>query len=137
MKFLCLKCDEAMTIKRVEGSEDNSITITYICQGCGYSFAMLTNPMESQLVKGLGVHIGGRKVVHKHMEVISETLMKAKEEGNNYNLLWDKEAEARLLNIPVFVRPMAKAGIERYAKEKGHKNITLEVMDEARKVYGM
>lgn len=138
MKFLCIKCDETMAIKEVEGSKDESVTITYICQRCDYSFAMLTNPMETQLIKekGLGVHIGRRKTAHKPMDAIKNATTD-KEEGSIGNLFWDKDADARLLNIPAFVRAMAKSGIERYAKEKGYKNITLDVMDEARKVYGM
>lgn len=31
---------------------------------------------------------------------------------------WTSEAEARLENIPVFVRPMAKMAIEKHAIEK-------------------
>ena len=32
---------------------------------------------------------------------------------------WTAAAEARLANIPEFVRPMAKTGIERFAQERG------------------
>lgn len=135
MKFLCIKCDEQMNLKEVEGSEDNSVGITFICQRCGNSFAMLTNPMETQLVKSLGVHVGGREIPYKPMEVIKENLAVKKETGDT--IPWDREAEARLLNVPPFARPMAKVGIERYAREKGYKRVTTEVMDEARKIYGM
>ncbi|MBI5286250.1 MAG: PCP reductase family protein, partial [Deltaproteobacteria bacterium] len=50
---------------------------------------------------------------------------------------WDTDTEVRLENIPPFARPMAKAGIERYARERGYKRITLEVLADARRVYGM
>ncbi|OGW63014.1 MAG: protochlorophyllide oxidoreductase, partial [Nitrospirae bacterium RIFCSPLOW2_12_42_9] len=43
------------------------------------------------------------------------------------------EAEKRLEQIPLFVRPMAKTGIEKYAREKGYREITLPVMEEAKK----
>lgn len=135
MKFLCLKCDETMSIREVEGSDDNSVGITFVCKKCGNSFAMFTNPMETQLVRGLGVHVGGRSIPAKPMEVIKDTLV-TKEDTEN-TIVWNSEAEARLDNVPPFVRDMARNAIERYAREKGYKDITIEVMDEARKVYGM
>ncbi len=45
---------------------------------------------------------------------------------------WSTEALERLERIPSFVRPMAKMGIESFAKENGHTEITAEVMDAAR-----
>lgn len=45
---------------------------------------------------------------------------------------WTQEALDRLERIPAFVRPMAKMGIESFAKENGHTEITAEVMDQAR-----
>ncbi len=46
--------------------------------------------------------------------------------------VWTPEALERLDRIPSFVRPMAKMGIESFAKENGHDEITGEVMDAAR-----
>ena len=46
--------------------------------------------------------------------------------------VWTPEALERLERIPSFVRPMAKMGIESFAKENGHNEITGEVMDAAR-----
>ena len=46
--------------------------------------------------------------------------------------IWTPEALERLDRIPSFVRPMAKMGIESFAKENGHDEITGEVMDAAR-----
>lgn len=48
------------------------------------------------------------------------------------NLTWTPEALERLERIPSFVRPMAKMGIESFAKENGQTEITGEVMDAAR-----
>ncbi len=45
---------------------------------------------------------------------------------------WTPEALERLDRIPSFVRPMAKMGIEGFAKDNGHTEITAEVMDAAR-----
>ncbi|MYF54594.1 hypothetical protein F4083_02235 [Candidatus Poribacteria bacterium] len=47
-------------------------------------------------------------------------------------LQWTSEALERLERIPSFVRPMAKMGIESFAKDNGHTEITGEVMDAAR-----
>lgn len=49
---------------------------------------------------------------------------------------WTAEAEERLGNIPMFLRPMVKKGVERYAKAKGLRSITPEVMSELRKRAG-
>ena len=46
--------------------------------------------------------------------------------------VWSAEALERLERIPAFVRPMAKMGIESFAKDNGHDEITAEVMDAAR-----
>ena len=46
--------------------------------------------------------------------------------------VWSAEALERLERIPAFVRPMAKMGIESFAKDNGHDEITGEVMDAAR-----
>ncbi len=55
----------------------------------------------------------------------------------NDTLTWTPEAEARLQNIPEFVRPMAKQGIEHYAKSNGHAVVDDSVMEEARGRFGM
>lgn len=52
-------------------------------------------------------------------------------------LYWTPEAEARLVNIPVFVRPMARAGIERFARERGCECVDEALLDEARAFFGM
>ena len=50
---------------------------------------------------------------------------------------WTPEAEARLLNIPAFVRPMARTGIERFALDRGWPEVDEKVLDEARDFFGM
>ncbi|MCK4707353.1 MAG: universal stress protein, partial [Gammaproteobacteria bacterium] len=44
---------------------------------------------------------------------------------------WSVEAEKRMLKVPVFVRPMAKMAILRYAQEKGHTVITESIVEAA------
>jgi len=46
-------------------------------------------------------------------------------------------AEARLANIPEFVRPMAKTGIERFARENGAIEVDEKILDQAREFFGM
>ena len=50
---------------------------------------------------------------------------------------WTAAAEARLANIPSFVRPMAKTGIETFARERGAREIDEEILDAARDFFGM
>ena len=60
MKFLCLDCDEPMKLIGAEGPDEGSLSVTFRCPECGFRVAMLTNPFETQLVKSLGVKVGGR-----------------------------------------------------------------------------
>jgi hypothetical protein len=50
---------------------------------------------------------------------------------------WTSAAEARLANIPAFVRPMARTGIERFAQERGAAEVDEAVLDAARDFFGM
>ncbi|MEE8471667.1 MAG: universal stress protein [Dehalococcoidia bacterium] len=50
---------------------------------------------------------------------------------------WAEEAEARLQNVPPFVRGMARQAIEEYALSHGFGEVTAEVMTEAREKMGM
>ncbi|MCP9449113.1 MAG: PCP reductase family protein [Nitrospira sp.] len=50
-------------------------------------------------------------------------------------LVWSREAEQRLENIPDFIRPMARKEIERVARERGLQTVTAQVMDEAKEKF--
>jgi hypothetical protein len=50
---------------------------------------------------------------------------------------WTAAAEARLANIPEFVRPMARTGIERFARERGALEVDEGILDAARDFFGM
>lgn len=50
-------------------------------------------------------------------------------------LTWSADASKRLENIPFFIRPMAKKEIERIARERGHAEVTVEVMDQAKTAF--
>jgi len=53
----------------------------------------------------------------------------AKESTGGITLTWAKDAEARIENVPSFMRPMIKMGVENYARKNGIANITTEVME--------
>ena len=165
MKFLCLDCDAAMKLHSTAGPDEGSLTVTFRCPECGFRVAMLTNPFETQMVRSLGVKVGGRTVPAEPFENLRSTMAGARADAfgpvsdgggtasgcpfaaalggdaatpePSAGLAWDASAEARLANIPSFIRPMARRSIERFAEGKGYTTITEAVMDEARAVFGM
>jgi hypothetical protein len=48
---------------------------------------------------------------------------------------WTAEAEARLKEIPFFVRPAARKKIERFAREMGATEITETVYEQAKQKF--
>ncbi len=142
MKFLCVPCDQPMKIMTVTPPDRGSISVTYGCPTCGYEMAMLTNPFETQLVSSLGVKVGPEgeraeaatpKCPFSGMVAAAETAAMTGEDG----VTWSADAAARMQNVPEFVRPMAKAGIEKFAKEAGHSEVTVALLEEARSRFGM
>ncbi len=161
MKFLCIACDEPMKITRADPPDGGgSISAIFVCPSCSHQIAMLTNAHETQMVQSLGVKIGpgttnaaavpvaageaaapGAESAAERAEaggcpfagMIGE--MEGRSAGDP--IAWTAEAEARLENIPEFVRPMAKQGIEHYAKTNGHRVVDDAVMEEARGEFGM
>jgi hypothetical protein len=59
------------------------------------------------------------------------------EAGEPIPVRWTSGAEARLANIPAFVRPMARTGIERFARERGALEVDETILDAAREFFGM
>ncbi|MBD1861348.1 MULTISPECIES: PCP reductase family protein [Trichocoleus] len=49
---------------------------------------------------------------------------------------WTTDAEARLKEIPFFVRPAARKKIEKFAQEAGINQITVEVYEQAKQKFG-
>ncbi|PZV13032.1 MAG: protochlorophyllide oxidoreductase [Leptolyngbya sp.] len=49
---------------------------------------------------------------------------------------WTSEAEARLKEIPFFVRPAARKKIEKFASERDITEITVEVYEQAKQKFG-
>ena len=167
MKFLCLDCDEPMKLHSTEQPDESSLAVTFRCPECGFRVAMLTNPFETQMVRSLGVKVGGRTAPPAPFEHLRASLAGARPDAfegaggtteaagpgcplaaalggqiepaaaEPSGVIWEPGAEARLERIPSFIRPMVRRSIERYAESKGYRAVTEAVMDEARTVFGM
>jgi DNA-directed RNA polymerase subunit RPC12/RpoP len=74
MKFLCLDCDEPMKLHGTAGPDQGSLTVTFRCPECGFRVAMLTNPFETQMVRSLGVKVGGAPVPAEPFEHLRGTM---------------------------------------------------------------
>ena len=137
MKFLCIACDEAMKLIEARPPERGSLSVLYRCPSCENEIAMLTNPFETQVVSSLGVEIGGSEGASKCPFTSMVQDMSPGPGSGTGELAWSSEAAARLDNMPEFARPMAKTGIEQFAKERGVARIDVQVLDEAREFFGM
>jgi Proto-chlorophyllide reductase 57 kD subunit len=156
MKFLCVPCDSPMKLQSVGPPEAGSLAVVYSCPECGYEMAMLTNAFETQLVQSLGVRIGpaidgppsgtsGSRCPFTAMIPPAEGATVA---GAGYAaspgvaaqpapVRWTAAAEARLEKVPAFVRPMARTGIERFARDNGSQEVDERILDAARDFFGM
>ena len=138
MKFLCVPCDTAMKLQSVDPPERGSLSVVYACPACGYEMAMLTNAYETQVVQSLGVRIGPADATAKaDSKCPFGAMVAAPEAAADSAIRWTAGAQARLANIPEFVRPMAKTGIEKFAQEKGTLEVDEKILDEAREFFGM
>jgi hypothetical protein len=146
-----------MRLQSVSPPERGSLSVVYACPECGYEMAMLTNAYETQMVQSLGVRIGpdAAATTSSPVEAPADSGtgcpfagMMSNEHGTVGDLAhaqtagpapvrWTAEAEARLANIPAFVRPMARTGIERFALEKGAVEVDELILDAARDFFGM
>lgn len=148
MKFLCVPCDTAMKLQTVGPPDRGSLSIVYACPECGYEMAMLTNAYETQAVQSLGVKIGPDTSAKPESKCPFGAMIPATEDADHAAaeyadhaadraVTWTPAAEARLANIPEFVRPMARTGIERFAREQGAAEVDEKLLDHAREFFGM
>ena len=143
MKFLCVPCDSPMKLQTVGPPQGGSLAVVYSCPECGYEMAMLTNPYETQVVQSLGVRIGPEAGAATSSGATSKcpfTAMVPGKEGSTGEpvpVRWTSGAEARLANIPEFVRPMARIGIEQFARDRGALEVDEKILEEARDFFGM
>jgi hypothetical protein len=142
-----------MTLQSVSPPERGSLSVVYSCPECGYEMAMLTNAYETQVVQSLGVRIGPST---SPAEALAEAgsrcpftamITEAAPAGTGHvtstgaaqptPVRWTAAAEARLEKVPAFVRPMARTGIEQFARERGTLEVNEEILDAAREFFGM
>lgn len=142
MKFLCVLCDQPMKLVEMAPPDRGALSIVYECPECAHRVAMLTNPLETQVVTSLGVQIGpGQGDVSKcpFSGMVQEMTGGAAGAAADAkpSVTWTTAALERLQRIPDFVRPMARSGIEKYAQDKGLVEIDETVLDHAKDFFGM
>ncbi|MFQ5613099.1 MAG: PCP reductase family protein [Anaerolineae bacterium] len=141
MKFLCCPCNEPMQLQKPGGAEDGSLYLGFRCPQCGHQVAMLTNAAETQLVRSLGVRIGGGKGQERPLAGLRSHLAgirpEALAEEPSSEPVWTEAAEERLAKHPRFVQPVIRRTCSDYARREGLPEITPEVMDAARRALGM
>jgi hypothetical protein len=156
-----------MKLQSVGPPERGSLSVVYACPECGYEMAMLTNAYETQVVQSLGVRIGPSTALGAGPSTQLEAGAQAgvdtsgaegtatsgtkcpfgamiptndgaqRSQAADIPVQWTAAAEARLANIPAFVRPMARTGIERFARERGVLEVDEKILDAARDFFGM
>lgn len=157
MKFLCLPCDHVMDFAERSLPGDGTLAAVFRCGSCGREMAMLTNPMETQLVSSMGVKVGGREVPEQPMELVRSSVADGRPDAfddtggqaggepgagarpgsESHRVGWSEDALERLGHVPSFVRGMVKRIYADYARERGIAEITPAVMDTARTDLGL
>src|SRR5581483_9387682 len=110
MKFLCIECDSQMQFEERTLPGDGTLAAAFRCPSCGRSVAMLTNPMETQLVSSLGVKIGGRTIDSEPLETIRGSVATGRSDafdepadgasGRGTVPGWSPEAQESLARVP-------------------------------------
>ncbi len=146
MKFLCVECDRQMSFEERALPGDGTLAAAFRCPACGRVVAMLTNPMETQLVASLGVKIGGSTIESQPLEMIRSSVATGRETAfeeheppghRSAAPTWSPEAQDRLTRVPSFVRGMVKKIYTEYARDRGIEEITPALMDTARTELGL
>jgi hypothetical protein len=146
VKFLCIGCDAVMDYVERRLPGDGTMAVVYACPACGKETAMLANPMETRLVSGLGIEVGGRSVPPEPLELVRSSVEGLEERAEGVAaaapprpglVRWSEDARERLMAVPSFVRGMVKRIYGEYAAERGIEEITPEIMDRARSELGL
>lgn len=153
MKFLCVDCDAQMRSVESDASGDGTLVIVFRCPACEREVAMLANPMETQMVRGLCVEVGGRASPERPLEGVRTHLRteapaaseglgvddeaRAREWPPSDGPVWTPEAESRLARVPGFVRGMVRRLYNDWARDHAVSEITVELMDRARDELGL
>lgn len=145
MKILCVPCDEPMQIRENPAAAGaGSLSVVFRCGRCGHETAMLTNAGETQMVRALGVRIGPADVPAApaaplaHLRgSLAEVRPEAVQAGGEGEPVWTAAALERLSAAPPFVQPMIRKSYADFARRRGLREITPEVMDLARQDLGL
>lgn len=140
MKFLCVKCDTVMAFAERQLPGDGTMAAVFSCGSCQSEVAMLTNPMETQLVASLGVKVGGRTIPEQPFELIRSNMTTGGDVFDDVvpiRVAWSADAVQRLERVPSFVRGMVKRIYSDYARDRSITVINTEVMDRARVELGL
>src|SRR5256885_17109507 len=93
---------------------DGTLAAAFRCPQCGRVVAMLTNPMETQLVASLGVQIGGRTIPAQPMGMVRGMGAGGKEDafgdGGGDFPTWSDDAQERLGGRPPLRGGLGEAG---------------------------
>tara|TARA_B100000676_G_C17715293_1_gene648473 strand:- start:267 stop:695 length:429 start_codon:yes stop_codon:yes gene_type:complete len=129
---------------------DGTLAAVFECGSCDREVAMLTNPMETQLVSSMGVKIGGREVPAQPMELARTSMEGGSEDvfdptdepvqdqtAHPLRVTWTSEAVGRLDNVPSFVRGMVKRIYTDWAQQNGVNEMNPKIMDRARSELGL
>ncbi len=150
MKFLCLPCDEVMSLTEYPRPEVETMTALFECARCGFEVAMLANPMETQFVRALDYGVGGRAVPRQPLGFTRSNLADGRSDAfegasvppeaagkPGQRVEWSVEAKDRLEKVPSFARGMVKRIYTDYARERAIAVLTPAVMDRARSDLGL
>jgi hypothetical protein len=119
---------------------DGTMAAVFTCSSCQGEVAMLTNPMETQLVASLGVKVGGRTIDEQPFELIRSNIASGGDVFDDIaplRVTWSDDALDRLQRVPSFVRGMVKRIYSDYARERQIAVIDTTVMDRARVELGL
>ena len=150
MKFLCIACDTVMEFAERQIPGDGTLAAVFECGSCDREVAMLTNPMEPQLVSSMGVKIGGREVPAQPMELARTSMEGGSEDvfdptdepaqdqvAHPLRVTWTSEAVGRLDNVPTFVRGMVMRIYTDWAQQNGVNEMNPQIMARARSELGL
>src|SRR2546422_6204368 len=101
MKFLCVECDQQMAFGERQLPGDGTLAATFKCPKCDRVVAMLTNPMETQLVSSLGVEIGGGTGPAQPVGMVCAELVAG-------GPAWSEDAHGRISRLPTLLGRLGK-----------------------------
>src|SRR2546430_14420786 len=103
---------------------DGTLAAAFRCPQCGRVVALLTNPMETQLVASLGGKIGGATLPPQPLEMVRGMATTGRDDafeermgkGEGSGLIWSVGAQARCARVPGIVCVVVKRFFAFYAK---------------------